>query len=74
MADANLREAFTMTFNKGGATEFARHFFRVAEGKALISNEVTILYIQFAGQMVSSENPPQEPPTPPTVTEDKKNV
>ena len=28
-------ESFTMTFTKGGATDFARAFFRLTEGKKL---------------------------------------
>lgn len=50
---------FTITFNQGGATEFARAFFRITEGN-LVTTEAP------------PEQPPPEPPSQSRVA-DKKN-
>lgn len=64
-----------MTFNKGGATEFARSFFRVAEGKVEICYKFPFYELMSLGQMVTTETLTPEPSAPPpTNTENKKNV
>lgn len=47
--------SFTMTFTKGGATEFARAFFRITEGIKAHTLKWVMIHVIFTGRLVTNE-------------------
>lgn len=75
---AGGRNTFTMTFNKGGATEFARTFFQVAGGMR-VCTVIPVLHhvlhhLQSSGEMVTMEDTSSLTQEAPSQMENKKNV
>ena len=71
------RRSFTLTFRRGGATDFTRLFFRLAAGTLLIVCEpLSLVSTSTAGELQQDDStsaPPVNIEPPQDTRDDKKN-